>query len=37
METKCDEDLEEEQVVEDEETTILGAYYNVFELLLDTA
>ena len=37
VETEHDKDLEEEQVVEDEETAILGAYYNVFELSLDTA
>ena len=36
VETEHDEDLKEEQVVEDEEMAILGAYYNVFELSLDT-
>jgi hypothetical protein len=36
LEVERDEDLEEEQVGEDEDTEILGAFLNVFELSLDS-
>lgn len=36
LEARCDEDLKEEQVGEDEDTEILGAFLNVFELSLDS-
>jgi len=36
LEAERDEDLEEEQVGEDEDTEILGAFFNVFELSLDS-
>jgi hypothetical protein len=36
LEAEHDEDLEEEQAGEDEDTEILGAFFNVFELSLDS-